>query len=337
MSGKPGASPLPADELHERKQDLELPGRFGEYLRFAQGSLLKAFREADQDALHAQKNHRGVTIAAALFGTFAILASALTHIFRTPLLLSFELGSALLSAVAVLLGIIAGWQKRWLLSRYKAEQYRLLKFDFLTEPALWTKPDDAWQHQLEDRIHEIEAIEDGDLEHQSKIENVAKSPLTDLESAPARQREEVWRYYVERRLEFQIHYFSRIAANEPQGWLGNSRIGPMLFFLTVTLLAYHLFLEIRLGENADRLFLILSLLVPALWSGVRTFRSANQFGRNRARSAAKMAALRQVARRLEVTPPPLGTVFQEIAVAEAVLASDQGEWLRLMNEAEWYG
>jgi hypothetical protein len=24
-------------------------------------------------------------------------------------------------------------------------------------------------------------------------------------------------------------------------------------------------------------------------------------------------------------------------VAEAVLASDQGEWLRLMNEAEWYG
>jgi len=338
MSGKPGASPLPADELHERREDLELPGRFGEYLRFAQGPLLKAFRDADQDALQAQKTHRTVTIGAALLGTLAIFASVLTRLFPTTLFLWFELGFAVLSALAVLVGIIAGWQKRWLLSRYKAEQLRLLKFDFLTEPALWTKPDEVWQRELEDRILQIEAIEGGDLEHQAKTENVAKAPLADLQSVSAREREEVWRYYVQRRLEFQIHYFSRIAGSEPQGFLGNSRIGPALFFVTVTLLAYHLGLEIKLGDNAGPpVFLILSLLVPALWSGVRTFRSANQFGRNRARSAAKASALRQVAKRMEVAPPPLDTVFQNIAVAEAVLASDQGEWLRLMNEAEWYG
>ena len=331
-------SPLPVDELHERKEDLERPGRFGDYLRFGQGPLLKAFRDADRDALHAQSWHRGMTIGAAVLGTFAILASVLTRIFPTRLFLSLELGCAVLSALVVLAGILAGWHKRWLLSRYKAEQYRLLKFDFLTDPALWTKPEEVWQRALEDRIREIETIEVGDLDHQAKIEKVAKVPASDLESVPTPQRQEVWRYYVERRLDFQIQYFSRITANEPRGVLGSSRISPTIFFLTVTLLAYHLYLEIRFGDKAGPpVFLIVSLLVPALWSGVRTFRSANQFGRNRARSAAKASALRQVAGRLEVTPPPLDTVFQNIAVAESVLASDQGEWLRLMNEAEWYG
>jgi len=281
-----------------------------------------------------------MTIVAAVLGTLAIVSSALSRFSPRPhvVWVAGELAFAILSALTVLSGIIAGWHKRWLLSRYQAEQFRLLKFDFLTEPALWKEPQEVWQHELEDRIREIDAIEDGDLEHQAKIENVAKAAPADLEAVPARQREELWRYYVQRRLEFQIHYFSRIAGSEPRGLLRNSRIAPAIFFVTVTLLAYHLILEMKLGDKADPpLFLILSLLVPALWSGVRTFRSANQFGRNRARSAAKAAALRQVARRMEVTPPPLDAVFQDIAVAESVLASDQGEWLRLMNEAEWYG
>ena len=36
-------------------------------------------------------------------------------------------------------------------------------------------------------------------------------------------------------------------------------------------------------------------------------------------------------------PPALDSLFQNIALAESVLAADQGEWLRLMIEAEWYG
>jgi TIR domain len=38
-----------------------------------------------------------------------------------------------------------------------------------------------------------------------------------------------------------------------------------------------------------------------------------------------------------VAPPALDSLFQNIALAESVLAADQGEWLRLMIEAEWYG
>jgi hypothetical protein len=177
---------------------------------------------------------------------------------------------------------------------------------------------------------------DGDLEPQANSETVAKLPSPLLDSVPVRQREEVWRYYVRRRLEVQIRYFSRIGSSESGALLRNTRITPAVFFVSVTLLAFHLGLELAVGKPTTPVFLVLSLLVPALWAGVRTFRSANQFGRNRARSAAKASALTQVAKRLEVSPPPLDSLFQNIAVAESVLATDQGEWLRVMIEAEWF-
>jgi len=338
---KAGAGSEPVDELHERKEDLELPGRFGDYLRFAQGPLLKAFRHADREALRAQKTHRQVTIWAALLGTVAIFASVatrLSHGFNRPLIFVELLGAGL-SALLVLWGIIAGWHKRWLLSRYKAEQLRLLKFDFLTEPALWTQPEDVWHLELENRVRQIERMGDGDLEPQANSETVAKIPSPLLASVAARQREEVWRYYIARRLEVQIRYFSGIGTRESGELLRNTRITPAVFFLSVTLLTFHLVLELAMhdaGKEATPAFLVASLLVPALWAGVRTFRSANQFGRNRARSAAKASALTQVAKRLEVSPPPLDSLFQNIAVAESVLATDQGEWLRVMIEAEWF-
>ena len=335
---KASASPEPVDELDERREDLELAGRFGDYLRFAQGPLVKAFRHADRDALGAQKTHRQVTIFAAGLGTLAIFASVLTRLSPEPprAWVVLELGCAVGSALFVLLGIIAGWHKRWLLSRYKAEQLRLLKFDFLTEPALWTQPDEVWQLELENRIREIERMGDGDLEPQANSETVAKFPAALLGSVAVRQREEVWRYYIRRRLEVQIRYFSRIGSSESGGLMRNTRITPAIFFVSVTLLAFHLGLELAVGKKGTPIFLVLSLLVPALWAGVRTFRSANQFGRNRARSAAKASALTQVAKRMEVSPPPLDTLFQNIAVAESVLATDQGEWLRVMIEAEWF-
>lgn len=215
-SEKASASPEPVDELDERKEDLELAGRFGDYLRFAQGPLLKAFRHADRDALGAQKTHRWVTISAAGLGTLAIFASVLTRLSpesHHPWVI-LELVCAVASALAVVLGIIAGWHKRWLLSRYKAEQLRLLKFDFLTEPALWTQPEEVWRLELENRIREIERMGDGDLEPQANSETIAKLPAPLLGSVPVRQREEVWRYYIRRRLEVQIQYFSRIGSSE---------------------------------------------------------------------------------------------------------------------------
>ncbi|MDQ6892668.1 MAG: hypothetical protein M3167_08315 [Acidobacteriota bacterium] len=365
----------PVDELHETKDDLQLPGRFGDYLRFAQGPLLEAFRHADEAALRAQKMYRRVTASAAALGTLAILASTAHLIDPEPPVwtTAAELICAVASGLAVLWGIVAGWHERWLVHRYQAEQYRLLKFDFLTDPALWTQPPDVWQPELEHRIQKIGRIRKPNLEQQADEEELVKIVPRELnEAIYDRERAAIFRYYVRRRLEVQIQYFSRIGGRESVGPLGNSRLVPIVFFVSLALLAMHLVREIdfRLaaqgrslfgrttagsslkapaaitgahgGEVAARprelpVFLLASLLVPALWAGFRTFRGANQFGRNRARSAAKGAALTEVAKRMEVAPPALDSLFQNIALAESVLAADQGEWLRLMIEAEWYG
>jgi hypothetical protein len=349
---------LPVDELHETKEDLQLPGRFGDYLRFAQGPLLEAFQRADGEALRAQKKYRRVTAAAAILGTLAIFASAAHRISAEPpaWTLWAELLCAVAAAGAVLWGIVAGWHERWLISRYQAEQYRLLKFDFLTDSVLWSQPPDVWQLDLKHRIQDIASVVRANLELQADRENVAKIVAPELNDAvPESERAAISRYYIRRRLEIQIQYFSRIGSRESWGPLRNSRLIPIVFFGSMALLAIHLVREIdfRLAAQGRSLFggtrapmgsspeipvfLLLSLLVPAAWAGVRTFRSANQFGRNRARSAAKGWALTQVARRIEVGPPPLGSLFQNISLAESVLAADQGEWLRLMIEAEWYG
>ncbi|HEY6064656.1 MAG TPA: hypothetical protein VIY96_00780, partial [Thermoanaerobaculia bacterium] len=331
---------LPADELHETKEDLQLPGRFGDYLRFAQGPLLEAFREADEAALRAQKWYRRVTAWAAAFGTFAILASTAHLIDPDPPVwtIAAELICAVASGLAVLWGIVAGWHERWLLSRYQAEQYRLLKFDFLTDPPLWTQPPDVWQPALKHRIQEIGAVRKANLEKQADEESLVKIVPKDVHDAVSEdERATIFRYYLRRRLEVQISYFSRIGSRESWGLLRNSRLIPIVFFVSLTLLAMHLVREIdfRLAEQGRGLFgrtaavssvakpeampgahgggavagrrelpvfLLASLLVPALWAGFRTFRGANQFGRNRARSAAKGAALTQVAKRMEVSP-----------------------------------
>lgn len=376
-----GAAPhrrQPVDELHDAPEDLELPGRFGEYLRYARETLTKAFVAADAAAIRYQGRHRWTTGIAAILGTITLLASTAHVVTTRPPLwaVKIELGGAVLSVFAVLIGISAAWHEKWLVARYQAEQFRLLKFDFLSQEHLWKQPAGTWQRELEHRMQQIGVINRSRLEDQADEDHVV--PLISPEltaSIPANERRAISSYYLRRRLEVQISYFSRMASKKSWWPLENRRLAPIVFFGSLALLTYHLTHELETHrpesiaatrnaqapvaspagagassqeagaskasdtEPADRPvpgFLLASLALPALWAGVRTFRSANEFGRNRARSAAKRSALTEVAERMERDPPPIQSLLQNVALAESVLAGDQGEWLRLMLEAEWY-
>lgn len=89
-------------------------------------------------------------------------------------------------------------------------------------------------------------------------------------------------------------------------------------------------------ETFGALMLAASLGLPGGWAAVRTWRTANEFGRNRSRSLARFHSLSKIADRLRADAPA-ADVFSDLGLAEHILAADQGEWLRLMLEAEWYG
>lgn len=348
-------SPLPAaphDELHDEKADLDDPGPLGDYLRFCASHFLEPYERADQEALSNQRLHRRFTRMAGVLGAIGLCIAACNIAFpgvasaallRRPSTeydwrLLFELVGAMLAALSVAAGLIFGWHKKWLLNRTKAEQLRLLKFRELVNPDFWCS--DVRPQETQTRIkNEILLIDGWTEDHLPDIAEKEHVPTLPREAACKQlshaQRLEILAYYRRKRLEFQIEYFSRSGKREHLsqrgGWL------PLVFFASVVFAAGHVAFE-HAGELEleKRIALAASLGIPAAWAAFRTYRTANEFGRNRSRSIAKCSALVAVENRLR-PDASAGDVFADMGLCEYVLASDQGEWLRLMIEAEWYG
>jgi hypothetical protein len=111
-------------------------------LELCERTVNKVYRAADAEAQQCQRNHRIITAMAAVFGTTAVLLAIvqLSRFVRERGLLptSGEFVAALIALFAVILGLIAAFQRRYLLERHKAERYRLMKFGFLIDPDLYT-------------------------------------------------------------------------------------------------------------------------------------------------------------------------------------------------------
>jgi hypothetical protein len=100
-------------------------------------------------------------------------------------------------------------------------------------------------------------------------------------------------------------------------------------------------------------------LLPAAAAGVRTWRSAFEFSRNKGRFEAAHQALRDLERRLveegfAASEKPRGQpsnpaldkdeeetdaypILRDLSWCEHILESEHREWLRLMYETEWFG
>jgi hypothetical protein len=367
-----------AGDFHESRPDLERPDRLGAYLRFAQAPMVEAFRQADERALRAQKWYRITTAAAAIAGSAALTLSARNLLWGAGHdWLWVELGSLLLTVLAVAAGIFGSWHGKWLLSRYQAERLRLLKYAYLADETLWRETENVWQGELLRRIQEVGWIRRGTLEEEAEKDDAPGAISRELAAAVSEaDRAAISEYYLRKRLETQIAYFSR--GVEHGGWwrFENRQLLPTIFFVSISLVGIHLVRELserrgteagaasisaahgaatagagagagdeagetsgpaRHGRDIDRWLLLAALGLPAIGAGIRTFRAANEFGRNRARSAARRTELADIARRMQRETSPHAEVLAHVALAESVLAGDQREWLRLMLEAEWYG
>jgi hypothetical protein len=271
-------------------------------------------------------------------------------------LVLFEAGSAAVALVAIVTGVWAGRQEHWLAERHQAERLRALKFDLLLDPNVW-KDEHHRNHRLS-QLHEEVAIILSIRPWRIHEIITGEIPLPRLPHQPANdvrdEDRELLAYFAAKRLRYQLSYFdSRIQRYRRSERLWKS-IPPLLFFFSVGAALIHFALDLvtQILEyfhliDAEKshfqqpelslsvILLLLAAVLPVIGTGIRTYRMANEFGRNIIRFEANRATLEAILEEA-IAQPSRASLFADLARAQQLLALEHREWLRLMYEAEWF-
>ena len=334
------------DDMEDELSDLSGGGRLAAFLHQCQGRIVLHYSNASRKAQMWQAFFRAVAALVAglgLFGLFCsidVLTLAALKVPKPEALPTLEVVCVVAAAAFVVVGLVLSYLKIWLVWRSRAEAYRQLKFRLLVKPGLWTgqePPNGDWQAWFDAELQAAHGLDRHQLEPLSRQE-----PLGDLADLPshtavaAGDLRTLADYYVRRRLAAQISYFEGKASRKSL-W-DSPHLLPIFFFGGVACAVTHVILH---QGQASFVFLALSLAAPITWAAIRTWRSANEFARNAARSKAKHTALTRYRDAIEsvsrADPPDAARLFHLLALSEALLVSEQREWLRLMLDAEWYG
>jgi hypothetical protein len=342
------------DEMHDHADDLDGPGRLKDYLRACADVLVEPFKAADEAALRDQGRHRETTRTGATALSAAIIVAAILTVLERPLGeeavrigLVFEAMFALLALAAVVYGHVRYSREGWLLERARAEQIRLLKFRALGDAGFWCAPapgPEEIRRRLQRELERLPASEERLDEISQGGSRPPAEPVRDCSALEPGLFESIRDYYQRRRLSVQQSYFEARAERRRGRWYDNPRILPLVFFASLAFVGLHVALRFPAGAEDpgspirfwSDLFAAMAAILPAAWAGVRTYKQANEFLRNRGRARARRCELDELAVRLDAAPDPLAG-FAAISLCEFVLALDQAEWLRVMGDAEWYG
>jgi hypothetical protein len=304
------------------------------------------FHVADKRALKQQKWHRSLTLAAAVFGTLAVLlaiiqlaAPGFSGRLSVPNLTKLEAAYALVATAAVILIAFAskfGWQ----LGRHQAERIRLLKFGFLIDPASWCG-EVEFNQRLDKLRTDVDAVRE--LTPQ-KYKDWAKQPDSSERQrfaptwpADSETLAQLVDYYRAKRAIFQKLYFAdRAERYHAKDWF-TGRLPPFLFFGSVAAVLVHWFLDrFQTGSALDELgyyFLILAVALPAIGAGVRFYCMSHEFARNKVRYFAKEVGLAHLDDVLKRPSTP-DAQLQDMDFCEHELAIEHREWSLLMIETE---
>ena len=301
-----------------------------------------AYRRADARALRSQREHRTIVDCLAVTGTLAVLAGIvpLTDSLSRTAAKTTEIVSAVAALLTVAIGIWAGFERRWLLERHKAERLRLLEFrSLLTFAAHGCASGIAtWEAALRSDVARIERLSEDDMRHWLADEPISDARIeTQRHPLAAEIVHEVAGEYRTRRLDAQAAYFLE-KAQRNERWDELTRpLVPLLFFVSVGSIAPAAALRLfTTNTAAGAAFLVLAAGAPAIAAGIRLFRSAHEVARNSIRFRGKYLVLRILAERLKVETST-AVILRDLWYAETILEAEHREWLRLMIEAEWFG
>jgi hypothetical protein len=335
-------------DMYESPEERENWPNIKEALAVCQEEIWPKFTRADKAAERHQKQHKIITLIAAFCGMLAVLL-AIAQLAANQLGLSveqlahMEAVAALLAVTAVLFGIASALHHRWLLERHKAERYRLLKFEFLTDPGLWSRNEiKDCAKRLRDEVNEIDLLKPRGLHRWFEKDKIPEMPpVSNIPGLADERLGDLIKYYREKRVEFQLDYFKQKTRSNTELDHYILHAPAALFFLSVIAVFAHYILGIYTHHAPEYLLwgvglLVLAAALPVIGASVRTWFTAFEVTRNTSRFRAKTVALRGLNMKLKKEKAS-ESIFREFWFCEQILESEHREWLRLMIDAEWFG
>jgi hypothetical protein len=294
-------------------------------------------------------------VQAAVWGGFLALLFSFASICFGPNL-TFLVGEGVCSLImvaAIVEGLVARYHQHWILERHRAERLRLLRFGWLVDPRHWDVRADALpaiSQALQTKVNDIVAAGEPEMKQWGR-ETLLPAVTMPAVPPPAEAVEAARQRYISTRLHHQLSYFLDMAERRER-LDAPTRILPAIGFGAAVLLSFvHLIGEV-VGEARGGItqpvqaatqidvprqwLLFLILVLPAAGAAGRLLRTAFEFARNRQRFVTTAFELERVRGWLDMAKDP-ADVALAMAKAEDALAQEHREWLRLMQEAEWFG
>jgi hypothetical protein len=294
------------DDMHDSPEQLECYPSLASPLASCR-RIEEEFNRADERAVAFRRAHRWMTHGAALSATVAV-ATAIVALSYYPIgfdtqplapkwlpsrhaMSLIELWSAGVAIAVVIFGWISGFKEKWLLWRHQAESYRLLRYRFLIHPAVWREGAEGSTRWIETKLQEIDRTTLAGAVREAAPHGPFEGTQSRLPRAVLRALTE---YYLARRLNPQKEYLAnRTERNEFSDWI--RAYLPWFFFLSIVAVFCKFFVRSLPWEG---FLALLAALPPAAAAGMRTWRSAFEFSRNKGRFEAAHHALRDLETRL---------------------------------------
>jgi hypothetical protein len=366
----------PPDDMEDRPAEMARWPRLAPVLADLK-NVAETYQSADRIARKSQLWHSRVVVFAAMLGAAAVLAALwqLAGNAEGQWGAFWEFIFAVGSALAVALGIIAACHQKWIRERFRAEQCRFIKFDYLLHPQRWHGADQDAKHESLQRPLTI--LEEAKSRHwlhkwiRREVE-VFDDVAPGSSHLPAETADELVSYYSANRLDYQLRYFERQAGVRERkefSWI----LPPLLFGISVGIVCVHFALEMLHGSKAveasqkasapapsestsktahessdsiashtdshfdlGRLLVVLAIALPIVGAAIRTYRTAHEFGRNANRFHAVANELRAFRAALS-RAKEFPEKLRVMEDVETALKNEHRAWVRLMIEAEWFG
>jgi hypothetical protein len=297
----------PFDDVHDNQSDWD---RYASLLPLSWCCMISdTFDKADKRALWFQRRHRRVVYTAALSASFAVvfaiagLAYAAANGVKPGAKFEdakketvekriewVEIATALLTFAAVALGRHRRYKVTWLRLRHRAELYRLLRYEFLIQPSLWSGSESP-ENWIRKRIRDIEHLTGEDALDKALNEPSPAGPYEPSDSRMTRESlQALTEYYLGKRLGPQKEYLAnRAQRNEIKDHMRHYL--PLFFFSSSLAVGAKLVSNLLRFHRLAFWFVLAAILLPVLAAGIRTYLAAFEFSRNKSRFYAAHKAL----------------------------------------------
>jgi hypothetical protein len=210
-------------------------------------NVSRPWQIADREALRTQKWHRFLAGVAIGSGTAAIILAVLQLSIRlkfpslSDAAVAVEVFAVVAAFIAVVFGLVAKFDRKWLEHRCRAERLRMLKFRSLCRLG-WCKDEQEWQAWVKGQL-KLES----DLDF-SKIKQWSKGDAGSAESLVWNNRtrdfaKALTAYYRIKRLNFQADYFNSRRQKYEKLIAPWRRRSLAIFFGSVCLVIVHVLVE----------------------------------------------------------------------------------------------